>query len=462
VNLSLVAAQTSLLEAWAQLAGTLAESVGVESGVQGLLVSAAQSAVEASVSERMDEPGAADRVKVRAEMVFVVMSKLVGVRSEDAGLKELLVREGGVWDLVRSSPVDYEVASADDDLDYYRMLLKILVLGIRPWVYMPLDAETTTGGPTTKPGLPAQVVAIMVEILTKTVAPGFRALCGNLHDDVGLALPEDFALITALLQGILTVRGISSAQTQLAYAIGDSSLLRSALSLYSWSDQLAALTSDEDPIYAEIAISTLVSLSSIPAVAETMATQGVLLQLSSANISQYFRKPAGKGQWDSPGRMFTIWTEGILPLCLSLLYAVGPGISGEASAFLNGFGEQLGRAEDAFRLDGGAKGRRNQHAGDVTLTLVRETRALVMIAQIIQRDVARAAMEGLSAVELPPLQYDLENAKAEVERLLRTPRALREKVLATSTREEALGAVELQRRVLQELEGVLGLFGEGA
>ena len=226
---------------------------------------------------------------------------------------------------------------------------------------------------------------------------------------------------------------------------------------------------DQDPVYGEIAITTLVALSSIPQVAEQMAMQGILLQLSSANLSNYFRKPGGRGQWDEPARVFSgIWTEGFLPLCLNMLEAVGPPIAGEVSAFLNGLPEQLTRAEAAFRSGAPVGRRRREHDEDVTLKLVREAHSLVLIGLTLQSDVARAAAEGINAVEIPPLQYDLENAKQEVGKLARTQRSLASKIVPTTEQEVVWARTsgisaydnDLQRRVVEEVLQVQRCLGE--
>ncbi|KAK5115369.1 hypothetical protein LTR62_001569 [Meristemomyces frigidus] len=478
VNLSLLDAQKSLLSSWARLAGTLADWVGIEESVQDPLIVAVQKAVlnaNAQAGAQGDDPvGAApDVLQVRAEMVFVVLSKLVGARSTRAGMKEILTgqvlkkndritgQEAGVWDLVRNAPVDYDVATAQEDLAYYRTLLQILFLALKAYAYMPV-AKLDDGRYAT---LPADVSSILIEIITKTIAPGFRALCGNLHTDVELALPGDFALNTALLQAVLSVKGFGIAQVQVAEAVANSSLMRSALSLYSWADQLADQYSPgADPIYGEVAISTLVRLSSIPPIAEQMAAQGVLASVASANLSQYFRKAGGKGVWDSPARMFTIWTEGILPLCLNLLEAVGPALAGEIAAFLNGFSEQLGRAETAFQTGD----RRNPHSGDVTLGLVREAHSLILISLTLQSDLTLAAKEGISAADMPSLLYEVQNVKVELEGLVRGQRSLRDRIVPANAREEALRVVtnkadydnELQRVVVEEVQSALRCFGD--
>lgn len=470
INLSLVDAQQSLLRSWKQLATTLAECVGQDSALQPALVTAAKACLRANVESKVDEPGTAEMLQMRADLAFMLLSKLVGIKSLDPAMKDLLP---AAWDLVRTSPADYDVATAPEDLEYYRALLQILYLAVRPHCYMPLatsPANARESRPTDttepKPSLPMATAGCLVEIVNKTIAPGFRALCANLHTDLQLALPGDFALITALLQAVLSVQGVHIAHLQIADGVAGSNIVRGALSLYSWSDQLAEVMG-QDPVYGEMAITFLLALSSVRPIAEQIALDGVLAQLSSANLSNYFRKPGGKGPFDEPSRMFSIWTDGFLTLCLNLLDAIGPPIAGEVAGFLNSFPEQLERAEDAFKTE--APGyRRKAHSGDVTLGLLREVRSLVMIGLTLQSDIARAAAEGINAADIPALAYDLANAKAEVEKLSRTQRSLADKTVATNEREAvwartpAAGAYDnkLQAMVVGEVVQTLKCFGE--
>jgi len=224
---------------------------------------------------------------------------------------------------------------------------------------------------------------------------------------------------------------------------------------------------DHEPVYGEIAITFLLTLSKIPQIAEQMAVSGVLVQLSSANLSNYFRKSGGKGPFDEPRRMFTIWTEGFLPLCLNLLETVGPPMAGEVVTFLNSFPEQLKRAEDAFRTEVPSY-RRPTHGGDITLGLTIEAHNLVIIGLILQSDMARGAAEGINAADIPALAYDLINAKAEIEKLPRTKRSLVDKVVPCNERELDLAARpttgpydnKLMELVMREINGCLALFGE--
>ncbi|KAI7402486.1 hypothetical protein KC336_g14417 [Hortaea werneckii] len=468
INLSLVDAQKRLLDSWKQLATVLSEFAEHDTALQPVLAKAASACLSANVEANIDEPGTADVLQARAELAFILLSKLIGMKCSDSVMKDILPT---AWELVRTSPVDYDVATAEDDLRYYRVLLQILFLSLKPHAYIPLSParapRATDAQEEPKSTLPVSTSNNLLEIINRTILPGFRALCGNLHTDLQTAQPADFALLTALFKSILSVQGITLTHAQIAEHVIRSGVVRGALSLYSWADQLAQVTPGQDPVYGEVAVHFILTLSSVSGVGEQMALDGVLAQLGSANLSNYFRKRNGKDPFDEPVRMFAIWNEGFLPLCLNLLDAVGPAIAGEVAAFLNSFPEQLARAADAFKTELPPY-RRKLHSGNLSLGLLREAKSLIMIAMILQSDVARAAAEGLNANEVPLLEYDLGNAKAEMEKLSRTQRSLADKIIATNEREAVLAKTPgsgsfdtlLQGLVVQEVHRCLALLGE--
>lgn len=444
-NLSLLHAQTALLKSWKTLATTLCECAEQDSELQNELARVADQCLKANASPEVEEPGVADVLTLRIELAFVVTSKLVALRCKADDIKGLLP---AAWELVRTSPVDYDIATAPEDVRYYRQLLQVLYLAIQPHNY--ISKATISSEHSSMDYLPTATSSCLVAIVNKVIAPGFRALCGNLHNDIELAPPADFALLTALLQAILAVPGINSVYTLLSDIIASSSIVRGTLSLYSWSDQLG-----DDPVYGEIAVTFLLALSQIRPVAMHMALEGILTQLASANLSNYFRKPGGKGPFDSPARMYGIWTEGFLPLCLNLLDTVGPPITAEVGGFLNSFSEQLRRAEKALVNE--TPSPRNPHAGAVTLGVAMEANSLGMIKTVLSSDAARGAAEGINASDIPELEYDAESVKGAAEGLLRGKRGLAERLVPVGSLEErwagsAEGAAGGESLLLKKVE----------
>ncbi|GIZ40145.1 hypothetical protein CKM354_000349700 [Cercospora kikuchii] len=458
-NLSLLDAQTTLLRSWKRLATTLCDCAEPDTQLQIELAKTAVQCLAANAEAQIEQPGAADVMQTRIELAFVLVSRLVSLKTQHDSMKDLLP---AAWALVAASPVDYDVATAPEDARYYRQLLQVLYLTIQPYTY---SSKASTQGEMHY--LAPQTASTLVNIVGKVIAPGFRALCGNLHTDISLALPADFALLTALLQVILAVPGINSVHTMLTDLIAGSNIVRGALSLYSWADQLVE-EDTQDPVYGEIAVMFLLALSTVRPIAEQMALDGVLARLSSANLSNYFRKPGGKGPFDEPYRIFIIWTEGLLPLCLNLLDSVGPAIAAEISAFLNSFPEQLQRAEKSLVNEPPSP--RNPRAGAVTLSLVSEAHSLSMLSVVLSCDIARGAADGINAADVPELNYDAQNVKALVEGLTRSKRSLIDRIRPATPLEErwlntpAAGSADnlLLAKVQKEMHGMLACFEDQA
>lgn len=432
INLSLVEAQTRLLTSWKTLATTLMECVEDEPSLQPVLAAAARNALEANSNTNLDMPYAAELLQTRADLAFILISRLVSIKSKADQVRDLLPL---AWHLVKTSPVDYDVARTPEDLKYYTTLLQILYLALQPHAYQ--DPKPIATGTGSNAVLHPSTGAILVEIIGRTIATGFRALCGNLHTSIELAQAGDFLLLSALLRAILSVRGVHQIHAQITDMIAGSSLIRGGLSLFSWSDQLAERT-EQDPVYGTIAVNFLVSLSSVPQVAELMANEGILSHLSTANLTNYFRKDGGKGPFDEPPRMFGIWSDGFLPLCLNLLNAVGPAIAAEVSAFLNSFPAQLDRAEKS--LANAKPSTRNPRAGAVTLGAMSEARSLILISLILRSAMSIGAAEGIAGADVQDLQMNVQALRDDVESLTKNERSLRDRIVPATERELSLQA----------------------
>lgn len=487
VNFGLLQAQRGLLRAWSVLATTLAEGLdavpdeSIRTGLRTPLAQAVKNSLEASAAANLDVPSMDKILIMRAEMSFVILSKLVS-GGHAASTPETKAILPAAHRALRASPADFDVATQVEDLQYYRLGLQILVLAVQ----IHLHPSSSTAPPANPPTfskkatdettisfLDPAIAGGLADVVTGTVAPAWRALSGNLHTNIACAMPADFALVSALLQAVLAVPGVAVAYIPMAEAVAAWQLVRSALSLYSWADRLAEATGDGDPIYGELAIQFLRVLSTIKPAAEHIALEGALPAMASANLSSYLRKPGGKTPFDNPRRMFGIWAEGMLPLCLNLLDAVGPPVAGEVGAFLNGFPQQLERANAA--LESREPTKFHPNAGAITLGIVQEAHALSLISIILRSDIARAAAEGIDimAVTLDTAggvlrSYDHVKVVEEAKGLARQKANLSARIVAASPVEEVwrarmVDAVDsvLSRKIIDEVEKLAGLSSDG-
>ncbi|OQO10020.1 hypothetical protein B0A48_04376 [Cryoendolithus antarcticus] len=439
LNLSLVDAETRLLRSWRTLASELADCVQAEPTLLPVMIVAAKQALEANLDATLETPYAAEMLQTRAELAFVLVERLTTAKASEPEMKTLLPV---AWSLVKSSPANYDVATQPEDLTYYTTLLQTLYLALRPHIYI-----SPPTGERAQPLLATQTGSIALDIAAHTIAPAFRALCANLHSSTSLASPSDFALVTSLLRGILAMPGASSLHAQLAQTFTSANLARGALSLFSWSHSFSRQIGD-DNIYGELAIQFLVTLTSTSPLAESIADDGALVALSSASLSDAFRRHSGIGPFDQQPRLFAVWAEGFLPICLHFLSALGPRIAPQISAFLNSFPEQLERASTA--LSPRSPSPRDPHAGQVTLGLVKEARSLLLISSSLRAAADIGAAEGVDGSEVESLAYKEDIVRGDLEGLCRGERSLEDRVVAGNLSEESVARTKQGRGLVEE------------
>lgn len=473
VNLSLVEAQIMLLKSWKLLAIELSSIANKDHRLEEILSQVVRQCLKANQTSNGSQALFERLVHVRADFAFVLMQKLIAAGCTSDHIKALFRL---CWDTIRMSGVDFEIAFMGDNADYYRTLLRILFLTLQPHMNAQQKEE-----PGIQKNIP-KIASELMEILEKVVATGLRSLANQVHEDQESCSPADFVLISALLSAILRVPGMQVMAGEITLLFSAANTVRHATALFTWADQLTV--DGGDPVYGELSILFLLELSSILPMAEVLAVEGVLARLSTANLVNYYRKPRGMGPFDNPPRLFSIWTRGILPLCLNLLDAVGAPVAAEVAAFLNQFPEQLARASAALNPRGGAPNPQSMKdvAGAVTLGAAAEAHSLALLSVVLDRfrfaDPGGAAANAIiNPAEIMPLDWDRAGVKEDVEGWLQGRRGLRDRVVPTNERElelvkqkasgTAAGAAatadnKLEERIVVELLGALECLGEGA
>lgn len=466
MNLSLVEAQILLLKGWKLLAVELSGFLSQEPRLSPILGKVVDDCLRASAATDSAQSFLERLEETRVDFAFVLTQKLVDVKTYEPEVMALLTT---AWDTMRSSSLDFDTAFAGDQADYYRSLLKILFLTIQP--HVPSAPSNKLNGCTQPagrqvnctPGNTAPAVASeLLEILAKVVAKGFHSLSNQLHEDPQSCSPSDFVLLAAVLQSILRIPGVQMLHSQIALLFSNNNTSRYAISLFSWADQLAV---DRDPIFGELSILFLLELSSIPLMAETLAIEGVLSQLSTANLMNYFRRPNGVGPFDEPSRMYSVWTRGILPLCLNLLDAVGVPIAAEIASFLNQFPTQLSRLVNALMIKASPKAP-SSSANKFSLSMASETHLLALITLVLERYRTAGAGVGVIPAEIPQLGWDKAGVKEDLEGWIQGRRALKERIVPASERETELARLKplstdtaadsrLEERIVAEFEAAL-------
>lgn len=485
VDLSMVEAQIELLSSWKLLATELSTICDQVKKVQPLLVGVIQKCLDAN-SSNDNPPVIYDRlVQTRADFSFTLLQRLLNSSQSPAELQPILTH---VWDAIRTSGVNFDAPFIGASSHYYRSLLKILYLALKPHAAkLPKTGNAENGGAVRPPSSSlskhiSPTTTTILEILERIICLGFRSLASQLHESSSSTNPSDFVLTTALFQSILSVQDIDAHYQQLVMIFTSTGVVRYATSLFSWAEQLTVLVDGQhDPIYGELSILFLLELSTVQLMAETMAVEGILAQLTSAHICQYFSQGKGMGPFDNPPRLYAIWSKGLLPLCLNLLGAVGAPIAAEVAAFLNQFAPQM--AKNAANLESrppkkpssssvrGAAAVAGPFPGAITLGIAAETHNLALIAYALDQAREAGASEGVVSSDIPQLEWDRAGVKEDLQVWLSGRRGLADRIVATNDAEEAMirsaplsrgtkSENKLEERIVQEFEGALLCLGE--
>lgn len=422
--------------------------------IQKSMAIVAQDCLEANSRGVPSEAIFARIQQVRVDFAQALVQRLVqvGARGNEAfGLLEV------TWKAIRARHSSFEDALINDDTEYYRSLLNVLFLALQ----FHLEESRGTDPVAKNKAAVSSDLMIVVEVVKTIVAQGFKSLTTYLHEQPEKCTPKDFAIIIAILQMALQVKDIDRLYEHITYHIADNSVARHATTLFSWADQLAV---SGDPVYGDLSLSILVKMSTIPSLADHIAAEGALMQLSTCRLTNILRQPKGFGPFDPVPRLYTIWTAGVLPLCLNLLYNVVRATP-EVAAFLNQFEGQLNRAAEVFSLGhpGTSTGPSSRF---ISLSMASEAYSLSLIAFIIARAREAGAGTGLDPQSIQELQWDQAQVKEDIEELLGRRPALRARIAATTEKEaewarqkpvsDKLGAeTRLEEKVVSELQAAL-------
>lgn len=477
INLSVVEARISLFQSWKILAVELSKTLRNDIEYQGVMAEVAIDCLKANAQTTLPQVIFERLAQSRADLAFTLLQSLIEAQSPRPEVKSIL---STAWDAMRAHGTDLSAVLECDRAPYCRTLLKIICLSLqahtssRPFNRSTSRASTQVDNPQQQSLAANATLTIALEILKKVVAHGFRSLTTLFHESSYRALPNDFALLSAILRNILRIPGLESHTTTLLSTFADAQTSRYASTLLSWSDQLAT---NRDPIYGELSVNFLLEMSSVPALAETLAVEGILNHISNTNLIKHLRTGTGMGPFDQPARLYIIWVRGILPLLLNLLHAVGASMAAEISNALNQFRGQLARASATFTYYGKVpvvtSDSEPNSAGYITTSMVSEAQTLAVITRLLDtyRDAGSSA--GVVSSEITVIGWDRSRVKEDVETWLQTRGALRERIVPIGEREEewlktrpaggeygASKAInKLEEKVVEDLELLMALLG---
>lgn len=359
-----------------------------------------------------------------------------------------------VWATINS----IENPFGPDQIQYWRTMLRMLYVTLRGYRASPNGQSKAAGDDRI-----IEVTQCVFNIIQRVVAQGFRSLVSLIHDSEVAVLPEDVALITAILQACLCLPGMDQFSSEILNIMISEDVGQVATSLFSWSDKLAV---KGDPVYGELSVLFLLQLSNVPAIAEHLASDGLLAQLASANITAHIQRPNVSPFADNVGaqRCYGIWAKGILPLLLNVLSTPGLGanIASEVAYVLNRFPNLLKSSVERIEAPGMSRTASRGNSYYVTLLSVSEINSLALLTR------------GLSELrtnfnhEIPDVPWDSSMVLENVDYWLSTRRMLRERLLPLGQREadwrnmrtEIDGVNVLEAKVVSLLEAVKEVLSE--
>ncbi|KAI1615226.1 nucleoporin subcomplex protein binding to Pom34-domain-containing protein [Exophiala viscosa] len=468
-NLSLVDSELKLLLSLQRLCVDHCRLFTQDKELQKVMAHIVRNCLEANTRLYPEEVIFDSLFQTRADLATALLGELISAGAKGDDFLELVTP---AWDAVRARNGSYEQAIINGDLTYWRSTLYILFMTVQFHVRRKLK-------PTTIPGTNKAIVPIestntaFLEITTEVVAKAFETVVAGIQeqklsktrasevDESNIIGPRDVTLLVMLMQAIFRLPSLSQFATELSARIVNSGLISSCLLLYSWSHILAGPETETQPRYAEFCVLLLASISSLPAVAEHLAVEGVLSRLLTAKSTESLQRvPGGALHVDSRpgcGTLYRIWATGIMPLCLNLLHAVGGAIAPEISMFLNQFPNQLLRASTSFMLTPQTKA---DGTDVLTLTVASEAGTLALISHILSSYREAGASAAVDPLTVLPLKGYDEHRKAiaeDVREILTLKEDVRRKMTVPSDEREwslqnSKEGDQLDARIVKELK----------
>ncbi|KAG7146353.1 Nucleoporin like protein [Verticillium longisporum] len=409
----------SLFHAWEFLLLELSSSLPENSNVQKQMLQVAQQCLNANQSTQGPENIFVRIVEDRANLALMLLRRLVGTSPTSQDIKQIL---GSLFSVINAVQDPF----GPESIEYHRTILKTVYVTLR--LYGSADKESLHASTSGPKGSSTTLTQTILNLLDTVVAKGFRSLISLVHDSNAAVAPEDFALLTAILQACLSMPAMDQCQTQILNIMASYDAMHAATSLFSWSDKLST---NSDPIYGELSLLFLLELSTLPTLAEQMAADGLLSHLTSANITNYMRKGIISPFSDVVGaqRCYSIWAKGVLPLLLNLLTALGGTVAPEVAYVLNQFPHLLKSSVERFEAPGASRTASRDAPHYVTLLAVSEVHSLALLTKVI------GALRVNNNRDIPEVDWDAASLLENVDFWLSTRKLLKERLLPLGQRE---------------------------
>ncbi|KAI0194481.1 nucleoporin subcomplex protein binding to Pom34-domain-containing protein [Xylaria flabelliformis] len=462
MNLSLVDAQISLYHAWEFLLLELSTCLPDHDTLKKQSLQVAQQCLEANQEIQSHDQVFERLAESRVNLSLMLVQRVVHSSPSPGDVAQLL---SSLWATVSS----YQEPYTAQNISIYRTLLRLLYVSLRALVrsYGQIDFNASVRDSEGNSISPATVSQTVLGILDIVVAKGFRTVVALIHDSDAAVSTSDIIIINAILQACLCIPGMDQSQTQILNIMSAHDAVQAAISLYSWADKLAE---KGDPVYGELALLFILELSALPLVAEQLACDGLLDQITSAKLATYLRRPNVSPFADSVGlqRCYSIWAKGIVPILLNILSALGATIAPEVAYVLNQFPNLMQSSIDRFEAPGDNQRRSRRDMAFITPLSVSEIHSLALIIQVL------GVLRTNNARDIPSVEWDSATLLENVDWWVDHRKVLRERLVALGPREaewKSMPATDadkkrssesrLEAKVIDQLEFVRTVLNEG-
>ncbi|KAI0406696.1 nucleoporin subcomplex protein binding to Pom34-domain-containing protein [Xylaria palmicola] len=462
MNLSLVDAQVSLYHAWEFLLLELSTCLPDHDTLKKQTLQVAQQCLEANQESQSHEQVFERLAESRVNLSLMLVQRVVHGSPSAGDIAQLL---NSLWATVSS----YQEPYTPRNIPIYRTLLKLLYVTLRTLArsYGQIDFNASVRDSQGNSISPATVSQTILGILDIVVCKGFRTVVSLIHDSDTTVSTCDILIVNAILQACLCIPGMEQSQAQILNIMGTHDAIQAAVSLYSWADKLAE---KGDPIYGELALLFLLELSALPLVAEQLACDGLLDQITSASLATHLRRPHVSPFADSVGlqRCYSIWAKGIVPILLNMLSALGATIAPEVAYVLNRFPNLMQASVDRFEVPDDSQRRGRREKAFITLLSVSEIHSLALITQVL------GALRTNNARDIPAVVWDSTTLLENVDWWVDHRKVLRERLVALGPREAEWKSMpasdadkrrgsesRLEAKAVDQLEFVRTVLSEG-
>ncbi|RMZ91690.1 hypothetical protein DV736_g1054, partial [Chaetothyriales sp. CBS 134916] len=411
INLSIVDSELLLLRSIQYLSAEHASFFARNTNVARILATIVSNCL-VSNSQPMAVEKLFDTVfQIRADVAMTLLRALVSAQAKGSHCLSLLQDACNALKFRNGS---YEKAILNSDLQYWRSCLNILLFCLH------FHTEKKLKRPPPNAGLQGALMVIdpsstlFIDIARNVVGGGLPVVVTALqhrHQDRNRSQEEDpdltvgakdVALLLNICQTILRIPTLSQFVVQLSEAYISTGAAQTCISLYSWSH---LLLENDEPVFAALSVRFLASLSSLALVSEDLAVEGIFTRLLSAKFTQRLQNvPNGIAHLDRRPHgslLYSVWSQGILPISLSVLHHVGGSVADEVSSFLNQFSTQLNRAACSLS---GTPSPTLVSSSLLTLPLATEVSTLSLVSYVLSSFHDAGASAGVDPEAILPLE----------------------------------------------------------